>query len=346
MIHLRTQSGIISENKYITNPAFSRKEAVKTVNFTPDFLEKELSKKLKRIGDDNFYNKQDNKAILYYQEAIKTNPNYSSPYYNLAKIYKKQNKTDQAITFYKQLLDIKPQEIEAQTLIGNCFKLKGNYETAKEAYKKAVKINPKYDFAKRSLEEIDNLILAQINPITAKEIKSQVAQNNLNISLTLVNQHALASLTKNLQDIDIVFGETDSLSGVKNIAQYENHNGRIVITNDYIWAAPEIVAAYIIHEAIHARDNDGLSSIKEEQDAYQASIEFWIAYNNEIKDPELDYAAALYRKNPQKLAQKVAETYKNRDESIPEYSPNHMPPSGQGLLSKMKLYFSRAPAKR
>ena len=368
MIHLRPQVGITSDNTGLRKPekltgqkkaafsrceagalksetafcfskARSRNEAPVTGNYTNAFINQELSKKYKRIGDKNFSNQNDNKAVLYYQEAIKTNPEFPSPYYNLAKIYKKQNNIDKAIATYQQLLSKNPDEIEAQTLMGNCFKTKGDYNSAKNAFEKAVKTDPKYDFAQRSLSEVNNLILTQENPIKAQSIENQVKQHKLRTALALVNQHADSSLSKGLQNVDIVFGETDSLSGVKNIAQYENHNNRIVITNDYIWAAPEITAAYMMHEAVHARDRDGLSSVREEQDAYHASIEFWVAHNNGIKDPELDFAASLYKENPQKLARKVADTYRSRDNSIPEYSPNHIPPSKQGLLSRMKMYF-------
>lgn len=79
--------------------------------------------------------------------------------------------------------------------------------------------------------------------------------------------------------------------------------------------------------------------MREEQDAYQASIEFWIAHNNGQKDPELDYAAGLYKDNPETLRKKVGQTYRSRDASIPDYSPNHIPPEKQGFFSKLKMFF-------
>ncbi|MCK5176320.1 MAG: tetratricopeptide repeat protein [Candidatus Aenigmarchaeota archaeon] len=317
---------------------FAWNENTDTVDFSNDFITKKHCQRLKNIGDEYAYDEQNTKAIYYYKEAIKIKPDYTVSYYNLAKIYNKTGDFNKAINTYKELLAVKPDEVEAQTLIGQYFKEKGDYKIAEQAYKKAVEIDPKYDFALRSLKEINNLTLAQHNPEKAELIKQQTAKNNLKNSLMLINLHAPSDLIKGLKNINIIFDETDSLSGHQNIAQYENHNNKIVITNDYIWASPEIIAAYIMHEAVHAKDKDGISSIKEEQNAYQISIEFWIAHNNGIKDPELDYAADLYKENPQKLKQKVAYIYKSRDKSIPDYSPNHMPTEDIDILTNLKLY--------
>ena len=305
--------------------------------FSNTFVQKRLSEKLKEAGDGHVRNNQETKAIYYYEKAIKEKPDYVSPYYNLARIYEKTGKLDQAINTYQNLIQVKPDEVEAQTLIGNCFKEKGDYDTARQMYSKAVEIDPKYDFAARALREIDYRLLSLRDPRQAETIKQQTAEKNLKDALVLVNAHAAPHLTKDLHKIAIIFDETDSLAGHKNIAQYENNSRKIAITNDYIWTAPEITAAYIVHEAVHAKDKDGISSIREEQDAYEESIKFWIAHNNGIKDPELDYAADLYRENPHKLRQKVGETYRSRDASMYEYSPYHTPQVGLGFVSSIKI---------
>ena len=346
MIHFQSQLKIIPNNKYnFDNKFFQKnllqKKNVDTLEFSSNYVKKELSRKFKNTGDKYAQNSEDNKAVYYYKKSIKTNIDNPFPYYNLAKIYRKNDQLNQSIEIYKKLLEIKPDEVEAQTLIGKIYEQKGNYKKARELYKKAVKIDLKYDFAQRSLKEINNLILAQKDPVKAKILKKQTAQNNLRLALALVNQHASADLLKGIKGLQITYAETDSLSGHRNIAQYENQNKRIVISNDYVWAAPEIVAAYLIHEATHAKDRDGLSSIKEEQDAYQASIEFWIAHNHGIEDPELDYAEGLYKQNPQKLKDRVAETYRSRDKSLPDYSPHHLPLGQENFLTKLKFYFFR-----
>lgn len=301
------------------------------------FIDKLVAREIKNTGDkfaneDNF-----NKAIYYYEKAIEKKPDYPAPYYNLAKAHEKNGNPDQTIKTYLKLLKVKPDEVEAQTLLGECYEGKGDYEKARQMYEKAAKTDPKYDFAARSLKKVDYLILRQENPEKAEKLKNQTSKKNLSKALLLVQQHASPDLARVLDKVKITFNKTDSLSGHKNIAQYEHHKEKIVITDEYIWATPEITAAYIIHETVHAKDKDGISSIREEQDAYAESIKFWISHNNGVKDPELDYAAELYKENPQKLREKVGETYRTRDASMPQFSPYHTPREGVDLITTIKI---------
>lgn len=355
MFSLRVQPQTYPNNKYVgiypakTNEVSARNSGVPshTPNFgktdsdsftmSQGYVSRKMSEKYKGIADEYARKEQNNVAIDYYRKAIATKPDYAQPYYNLARVYERKGDIDQAIRIYKELLSIKPDEIEAQTLIGKCYKDKGDYATAKEIFKKATHMDPKYDFASRSLKEIDNLILARTDPMRAEAQKQEAAHRNMSEALEMVNRYVSPKTREILNNLTIEFAETDSLSGYQNIAQYENHNKRIVITKDYLWAAPEITAAYLVHEAVHARDQDGLSSIKEEQDAYELSVRFWLAHNNGIKDPELDYAASLYKESPELLKSKVAETYRSRDKSMPESSPNHIASSKNNILTKITL---------
>ncbi len=335
----RVHPGIL-DNKINIPPDFKANSANNNqanYSFSDSFTNKMIARKLKIQGDSYANKNQENKAVYYYEKAINYRPDYTAPYYNLAKVYESAGKTDEAISTYARLLQIKPEEVEARTLMGQGYKQKGDLTTAKEIFEKTLHTDPKYDFAARTLKETEYLILKDSNPQQAEELKRQTAEKNLKQAIMLVRQHTPPELTKNLNQLTILFNETDSLSGHKNIAQYEHHNRKIVITSDYIWAAPEVTAAYVVHEAVHARDKDGISSIREEQDAYEESIEFWIANNKGIKDPELDYATDLYKENPQKLRQKVGETYRSRDASMPEYSPYHTPNEGLGLMASLKI---------
>ncbi|NLF83894.1 MAG: tetratricopeptide repeat protein [Candidatus Gastranaerophilales bacterium] len=355
MFSLRVQPQTSPNDKYVgIYPAKPRVTSARNSgvpSFTPNFgrtasdsftmsqgyVNRKLSEKYKGIADDYARKEQNNIAIDYYRRAITTKPDYAQSYYNLARVYERRGDIDQAIEIYEELLSEKPDEPEAQTLIGKCYKDKGDYTTAKTIFEKAVQIDPKYDFASRSLKEIDNLILAQTDPMKAEAQKQEAAQRNMGEALGMVNQYVSPKTREILNNLTIEFADTDSLSGYQNIAQYENHNKRIVITKDYLWAAPEITAAYIVHEAVHARDQDGLSSIKEEQDAYELSVRFWLEHNNGVKDPELDYASGLYKDSPELLKSKVAETYRSRDKSMPESSPNHIATSKNNIFTKISL---------
>jgi len=305
-----------------------------------NFVKTSLAKKLADLASDFAEENKNEEAVIYYNGAIDAKPDFIQSYYGLSRVYKKTGHTKNAIETYDKLLQIKPDEIEAQTLLGHCYKKLEDYGKAKEAFQKAYEQDPKYDFATRSLKEIENIILAQTNPELAEKQKEEQIQHNLRASLNLVTQFTSPEIIKKLSDVNYSFDNTDSLSGHQNIAQYEHNRTRIVITDDYIWAAPEVIAAYLAHEDIHAGDKDGITSVYEEQDAYEESIKFWLKHSNGIKDPELDYAAELYKKSPQSLRERVAVIYRSRDKNIPEYSPNHVPPNASISLKdsiKFKL---------
>ena len=139
------------------------------------------------------------------------------------------------------------------------------------------------------------------------------------LSLTELVCYLLAAYKSNMKLYN------DVLANTINIAQYENHKKAITISNSYIYAAPQVIAAYLSHESVHAHDNDSYTSIREEQDAYQVAAKFWMKNAGGIKDPEMDYAVSLYQQSPSKLNDRVAEIYKLRDPGIAETSPNHPP---------------------
>lgn len=308
-------------------------------SYTPSntIVQKRIAQKLTEQADNYSNNDKYEEAETCYKEAISTKNNYAAPYYGLAKLYKNKDKTPQAVEVYEKLLQVCPDELEAQTLLGLCHKKLGNYDKAKGCFQTACNKDPKYDFAVRSLKEIDNLILAKTDPKLAKQLEDKQDSTNLRNALILITNNTPGYILDRVKDVSYRFGKTDSLSGHANIAQYENGKRTITVTEDYKWAAPEIVAAYLEHEDIHAADKDGITSISEEQDAYEESIKFWLNNNHGIKDPELDYAADLYNKSPQTLRNKVADIYRSRDKDIAEYSPNHGAPSAAtGFFSSIR----------
>jgi tetratricopeptide (TPR) repeat protein len=302
---------------------FSGTTGVDSFVSSQDILQKRIAQNLTEQADAYLEQKRPAEAENSYKEAIATKEDYSSAYYGLAKLYKNSNNHQKAIQVYQQLLQVKPDEHEAKTLMGISYKKLGDYGSAKNCFQSVVSIDPKYDYAVRNLKEINNLILAKTNPALAEEQAEKQDNENLTRAIQLVKANTPQSIQDRVTDVNYKFGKTDELSGHQNIAQYEHNKRLITVTEDYKWAAPEVVAAYLVHENIHAADKDAITSVKEEGDAYNDSIEFWINNNNGIKDPELDYAAQLYKQHPHNLRGKVAEIYRSRDNGIPEVSPNH-----------------------
>ncbi len=284
--------------------------------------EKELNKYLKaatRSYDLSRYHT----AIKNYKKCLEIKPDFYAVKLKLADSYKQIEKLPDAIKVYQNILKENPEDLEALTLTGECFKDMHLYENAIKYYKQATKINPGFDLAQRAVKELDNLILEQFNPILAQIQKQQHKDENLKQSLKIFRNNAPKDLVNSLNGIQVNFGETAELGGHSNIAQYEDAEGKITISDCYCWASPKVIAAYLVHEAVHAKDRDPYTSITEEQDAYRDQVKFWINNGKGTKDPELDYAAYLYRQSPKALDDKIKTIYSSRDCNIRMESPHH-----------------------
>jgi tetratricopeptide (TPR) repeat protein len=304
-------------------PAIQATQIPDSLVLSPAASELSEAKKYKELGNQKASQNDYKGAIDYYKKSTEIKPDFVDAYYNLGKAYKTINDTDNAIKSFSRYLELEPQNIEIMANLGQCLKEKKQYNQAENYFKKVLEIDPKFDMASRELKETENLRLELASPKYAQMRKFEQSRKNLNDSLALVKKYYPPQVMKELGNVSFSFDKTSALSGHSNIAQYENYNNKIIVTDKYTWAAPEVVAAYMVHEVIHGKDRDPYTSVKEEQDAYEESVKFWKNFNNGIKDPEMDYALDLYNQSPTDLANKVAEIYTTRDDSIPKYSPNH-----------------------
>ncbi len=284
--------------------------------------EKELNRLLKTATKSYDLSRYPD-AIKNYKKYLEINPDCYEVQLKLAKSYKQSDKLPDAIKTYQNILENNPADLEVLTLAGECFKDLNMYENAIKYYKQATAINPNFDLAHRAVKELDNLILGKFNPNLAQIKKNEHKNASLKESLNLLRNKAPKDLVNALNGINIQFGETGELGGHSNIAQYEDAKGKITVSDCYCWASPKVVSAYLVHEAVHAKDRDPYTSITEEQDAYREQVKFWIDNNNGTEDPELDYAAFLYEQSPKKLDDKIEDVYGARDCRIRMYSPHH-----------------------
>lgn len=266
---------------------------------------------------------QTDKAVEYYLKSIQQDGTYTPSYYNLAKIFYEKGDNDSAIAYYQKILSIDPYDSEAMIDLGVIHKEVGNYHDAKVLLNQALIIDPMNDLARRNLLETQNLELGQTDPAAAELQKSYQAWNNLQSAYAMASTFLPADIVNNTKDVALKFDKTAMMGGDANIAQYANATKDITVTEKYLWAAPQLIAAYLVHEMIHANDKDSYSSIQEEQDAYREAAKFWLANSNGIKDPEMDYVKELYLQDPKTLDSKVEEVYKTKDPTIPDVSPNH-----------------------
>jgi tetratricopeptide (TPR) repeat protein len=310
---------------------------------TPSLVTRKHAEIIKNRGNEYVKNNEYQLAVEMYKKALLLSPDYTDVHFNLGKVYRTTGDMENAIKSFKEVIKRDPKELETLTMIGNCFRDTEQFEQAKSYYREALSVDKKYDLANRGLKETLNRELAIINPEEAAKEKYDQSISTLKKSLQLAVEFMPEELTNKLHDVQFVFDKTGELGGKSNIAQYENNKRKIVVTDEYTWAAPEVVAAYLVHEMVHAGDKDPYTSITEEQDAYRESVKYWLINNNGIHDAEMDYAGALYKDGPKALDAKVAEIYSSRDSGIPMNSPKHgiAAFSVKSGLFKVKAAFSR-----
>ena len=101
-------------------------------------------------------------AIQAYKQAVLIKPDYADAFYNLANTLKDMGELGAAIKSYKQAIKINPNLHNAHNNMGNALKDMGKLTAAIESYKRAIKINPGHGDAYRNLgKSLQNVVLAR-----------------------------------------------------------------------------------------------------------------------------------------------------------------------------------------
>lgn len=279
-----------------------------------------LSKGDKALNENRF-----DEARQIYEQVNQQAPDNNTVYKKLGKTYFHLKDYSKSEMNYKTYLENVPNDSECWIELGETQRMSGFYQRAIESFEQAAKIDPSNDLAKRSIMEAKNNMLSIYSPARAKRERNEYAAKNLQQALQMTVNYMTPKYMQDLEDVKVTFGETASMGGTPNIAQYENYKRTITVSDSYIYASPQVIAAYLTHESVHAKDKDAYTSVHEEQDAYEIATKFWINHANGVKDPEMDYAADLYKRSPSNLRQRVEEIYTLRDPSIAKTSPNHPP---------------------
>lgn len=280
-------------------------------------------------------------AVNCFKKSIEMRPEAKETYLELGKVYLRQEKYPDAASSFEEYLKSYESDIDAVLYLGDAYRGSGRYGDAISQYQKASVLEPENDLAKRSLKTAENYRLACIDRQRAQKEKYDTAVANLKQAVAMTKGHLPAGYCKDLSNLTICFDKTAKLSGTSNIAQYEHAKKKITVTSDYIYAAPNIVACYLVHEFVHAKDKDAFTSVREEQDAYRQAALYWKDNSNGVKDPEMDYVVGLYKQSPESLDSRVEEIYKLRDPDIAMTSPNH-PPTSSRVAASQGLELSAA----
>ncbi|MDE0297432.1 MAG: tetratricopeptide repeat protein [Candidatus Poribacteria bacterium] len=88
--------------------------------------------------------KQYDKAIEHYTEALRRNPQLSEVYNNRGNIHKIMNRHDRAINDYDKAIELNPVDAQAHYNRGLAYYEKGEYGRAIQDYTKSIELNPQY----------------------------------------------------------------------------------------------------------------------------------------------------------------------------------------------------------
>ena len=311
---------MISISHYRYSPATYKTRKQTQLNFKGG-----NSRSLIDAGDKALNENRDKEALSYYLQAQNQNPQNVDINKKLGKAYHKLRDYKTAETNFKLYLNENSDDAEGWIDLGESQRQQGKYNYAISSFETALKLDPNNDLARRSILEAKNNALSARSPQKAYEERQKYAKKNLQEAMQMAVNYMTPEFMADISDVEIKFGQTASMSGTANIAQYENGKKTITVSDTYKYASPVVIAAYLVHESVHAKDKDAYTSVREEQDAYAKATEFWIKNSNGVKDPEMDYAAQLYKQSPDTLSKRVEEIYIMRDPSISKTSPNHPP---------------------
>ncbi|CAN5258010.1 hypothetical protein BH10ACI1_BH10ACI1_23250 [soil metagenome] len=108
-----------------------------------------------KLGSDAYDEKDYEKAIANYTQAIRLNSQSADTYYNRALAYYDSEDYEKAIADYTKSIQLKPGA-DAYNNRGLAYELNGNYKLAADDYRTALRIQPGYALAKTNLARVES----------------------------------------------------------------------------------------------------------------------------------------------------------------------------------------------
>lgn len=90
-------------------------------------------------------------AINHYNSALRIDPNFTSAYRGLAKIYDEQGKNEKAVATYRYAIALKPDIWEGYNDLGKHYFRKGNFKEAAKQFQKVISLIPQSSSAYSNL---------------------------------------------------------------------------------------------------------------------------------------------------------------------------------------------------
>ena len=131
-----------------------------------------------------FMQKQNwNKALLYFDKSKNLNNKFPKTLFNMAIILNLLNKKKESILFFKNYLELQPNDLEAYYSLGICYREIGDIQMAEKTFLKAFKLNPEYPYLKGQLQFMKNHLCDWGNYNESKKnIENDITKNKKTIT--------------------------------------------------------------------------------------------------------------------------------------------------------------------
>ncbi|HEY3380395.1 MAG TPA: sulfatase-like hydrolase/transferase [Vicinamibacterales bacterium] len=149
------------------------------------------------LGNVYYRNGKHEEAISYFKRALELKPDYDLPVINMANAYRRMGKDDAALAGYEHYLTIDPKNAHVRYQVGEIYLDKGDETRAEQNFKQALEIDPKEASALNALGVIafthGDLATAEREARAALDIKKDVRLAHYNLALIAEERHDLAA---------------------------------------------------------------------------------------------------------------------------------------------------------
>jgi len=138
----------------ITSPVHAQRKSKKEKTTTEELNEFKIRERTEAFMEGNKQRLLDNieAAELNYRKALRADPNHDASLYELARIYRQQNRQDDAIIFAEKAAMLDEQNVWYQLLLADLYKSTRQFDKVLQTYTNLVRISPdkleyRYDLA-------------------------------------------------------------------------------------------------------------------------------------------------------------------------------------------------------
>lgn len=125
-----------------------------------------------------------------FNQALAVDPKYIAAYRNLAKIAIVEKKFDEALGYYKKILEYAPEDLDSLLVTASLLKADEKRELAEQILRQAIEL---YPFAVQPVADLSNLYLQLNKPLKALSVVNSVPEG-ISHSETLLEVKGLAQL--------------------------------------------------------------------------------------------------------------------------------------------------------